>query len=330
MIHSTFGSNRPIILTFLLVPAIALVVAAIYANTFGNNSLGGPGFHFIINGLQEFPVWRKVLGMLLIVGNATLLNFVFNKHDFATSENYFPALIFLGFVCLDFRSIDLHPILLSTLFGLLALRRILTVYRAESALSIGFDTALFLSLAIFFFPPAIFMLPLPWLAFVQLRPFNLKEWIVPLTAIAAVALYIFGFYFIGGHSFSPDEYFLLGSRIPVMSEEGRRLGIILIVSLFTILTGLGLIAFFNDIAKSTLRKKGTKYIFLWTFFLLIIQYLYITLLGETQSGSWLIFAVPVSVFLGVYFSGKGKRPMVRVIFFYAWLISCVSFMLFSN
>jgi hypothetical protein len=330
MVHSAFGSNRPIVLSFLIAPATALVVAAAYSVTVGEYGLGGPASDLLLDLSRDFPVWRRSLGMVLILSNAVLLNNIFNRHDFSAAENYFPALVFVSIAAIDFRNIDLHPALFASLFMLFALRRLLMVYRAESALSIGFDSTLFLSLAVFFFPPAVFILPLPWIVFLQVRPFSLKEWLVPITAILAAAIYAFSFYFIGGYNLDASEYLIFSGNSFVLPEQEGRTGALLIIVLFFVLSILGLVGFFTDIAKSTLRKKSTKYIFLWSFFLMVLEYIYVSLLDARQSGTWLIFAVPVSVFMAVYFSGKGKRPLIRIILFYIWLIACASFMVFAN
>jgi hypothetical protein len=330
MVHSAFGSNRPIVLSFLIAPAIALIVAAMYSSNYGEYGLAGPASDILSDALRGFPIWRRSLGMVLILGNAVLLNFISNKHDFATSENYFPALTFLGFVALDFQNIDLHPILFANLFALLALRRLLTVYRANSALSIGFDSGLLLSVAILFFPPAVLLLPLPWLVFIQVRPFNLKEWFSPFTAIITIALYGFAFYFVGGYTLTLNEFLFLSTASPEFSEVQSGVAWILIISVFTILSALGLIGFFSDIAKSTLRKKSTKYIFLWITFLMILEYGYVSILNTDQSSPWLILATPVAVFMGSYFSRKAKRPQITLVLFYLWLTATAGFMIFAN
>lgn len=330
MVHSTFGSNRPLVLAFLIAPAIALIAASVYSHAVAEYDLGGPATDLLIANFGELTVWRRTLGMLLILTNAVLLNFISNKHDFSTSENYFPALVFLGFAALDFENIDLHPVLFSSLFLLLALQRLLTVYRADSALSIGFDATLFLSIAIFFFPPSVFLLPLPWLVFLQVRPFNLREWLVPFTAIALAAIYVFTFYFLGGYAFSAREFFSFDGSFISVSAINAKPGFYLMMLIFALLSILGLIGFFTDIAKSTLRKKSTKYIFLWTFFLTIIEFIYVSVLETSQIGSWLIFSIPVSVFLGVLFSRKFNRPHIQLIMFYVWLIAVIAFMVFGN
>jgi hypothetical protein len=226
--------------------------------------------------------------------------------------------------------IDLHPIFFSTLFTLLAIRRLLTVYRAESALSIGFDSALFLSLSIFFFPPSVILLPLPWIVFIQVRPFSLKEWIVPTTAIIGAGVYLFSFYFLGGFQFSASEYFELASEFSAWSKEEGRIGRILMTVLTIALTALGLIDFISDIPKSTLRKRSTKFIFLWVFFLTTLLFLATAFLKIKQGEEWLTMVMPMSVFMGVYFSGKGKKPKIRVVLFYLWLLATIAYMLFSN
>jgi len=330
MVHSAFGSNRPLALSFLIVPAIALVAASLYSSFVGAYGLGGPAADLVSEVFRDFPLWRRSLGLLLILSNAVLLNFIYNKHDFAVSENYFPALVFLVFAALDFRNIDLHPVLFSSLFILLALRRLLAVYRAESALSIGFDSTLFLSLAIFFFPPSACLLPLTWIVFLQVRPFNLKEWLVPFTAILAAAIYAFSFYFMSDYTFSAKEFLFFSGNSIALPEEKMRVGAVLLIALFLILSLLGMYGFFKDIAKSTLRKKSTKYIFLWALLLLMVEFIYVLLLDVPQMGSWLIFAAPVSVFMGVFFSRKVKRPTIQLVLFYIWLVACASFMAFAN
>ena len=330
MVHSAFGSNRPLVLSFLIAPAIALVAASLYSSFVGEYGLGGPASDMFSEIFRDLPLWRRSLGVLLILSNAVLLNFIYNKHDFAASENYFPALVFLGFAALDFRNIDLHPVLFSSLFILLALRRLLAVYRAESALSIGFDSTLFLSFAIFFFPPSVFLLPLPWIVFLQVRPFNLKEWLVPFTAILAAGIYAFSFYFMSEYTFSAKEFLFFSGNSITLPEEKMRVGAVVLIALFLILSLLGMYGFFKDIAKSTLRKKSTKYIFLWALLLMVVEFIYVLLLDVPQIGSWLIFATPVSVFMGVFFSRKVKRPVVQLALFYIWLTACISFMVFAN
>ncbi|MEM9051143.1 MAG: DUF6427 family protein [Bacteroidota bacterium] len=330
MIYSTFGTNRPIVLALLVIPAVALVIVAAFATLPVEYPLGGPATDALMGWFGGSEILRRIVGMVLITVNAAILNSLYNRHDFATNENHYPALIYLFLVGINFDNIDIQPALFASLFILLALRRLLLVYRAENVLSIGFDSALFLSLGILFYPPAAILMLLPWLVFIQVRPFNLKEWVVPFTGIALVAIYVFSYYFLGEHSFVPYEFFDLGiDQFTLLNSETSWFYYLLLICLL-LLTIIGLASFLKEVPKSNLRKKSTKYIFLWLTLLLGIGTLYSIFLEAGVSNNFVLLAIPFSVFSGALFSVKARRPMLPVIMFYSWFACSILYAIFSN
>ncbi len=330
MVYSAFGSNRPLVLSFLILPALIIAFFITADSQVPIYELSGPAFDLIFNALESFMVIRVILGMALILGNAILLNRLYNVHDLAASENYFPALVFVTLAFMDFQNIDLHPVLFSNLFLLLALRRLLLVYRATTVLSIGFDSATFLAISVLFFPPSVLVMPLVWVVFGQMRPFALKEWLVPFAAMIMVALYVFAYYYLADLSFFPFEYFAWDRKWFSSSLSSWSIVLIILVVIIAMLSFLGMGSFVAEIGKSTLRKKNTKYTFLWLVLLLVLQYLYVSLLQARDQGVWLILALPVSVFLGAFFSKVDRRRKLKVASFYIWLVTSVVFMIFSN
>lgn len=330
MVHSAFGSNRPLVLIFLILPATAMLIAKWYATDFPNCEFSGPAADLLRSFIQPFPYLRILLGVLLILGIAFLLNVIYNRNDLATSENYFPALIFTAFAALNLKSIDFHPIYLSSLLLLLALRRLLTLYRSTAALSVGFDSGFFLGLGVLFFPPSIILLPLIWIVFARLRPFNFKEWIAPLTGVLTVGLYTLLYYYLGDYELSVLEYFDFGEVLEEIPDSDGRFGVLSIAAFTLLLVIMGLYSFVSELRKSTLRKKTTKIIFLWTSFLLLMEFFFASLLSGDSGGIWLIMAIPVAVYGGVYFSGRDRRGQVRVIFFYTWLLVYLTYIVLAN
>lgn len=330
MVYSAFGSNRPLVMGFLIIPAAVFVGIGFFTYDFPEYNLAGPLSDLFISLLDPFPQLRILLGMILILTNAILLNIIYNGNDLAQSENYFPSLLFFFFAVLDLRAIDVHPILLSTLFILLALRRLLALYRSERSLSIGFDSGFFLGVSILFFPPSVLVLPLIWIGFIRTRAFNLREWVVPITGLLAVGIYAFSYYFIGNYEFDPSEFFTPGKLLSEIPDGNKRLAIIWMAAVTILLMGLGLFFFFLEISKSTLRKKNTKYVFLWGSLLLLMEFFAVSFLAGDSKGLWLITAVPVAVYGGFYFSHKGRRKQARTIFFYFWLVACLGYIVLAN
>lgn len=330
MVYSVFGSNRPLVMGFLIIPAAVLVGVGFFTYDFPDYKLAGPLADLIIKSLEPLPQLRVVLGMILILTNAAIVNIIYNQNDFSQSENYFPSLLFFAFAVLDFEAIDVQPILLSSLFLLLALRRLLALYRSDHALSIGFDSGFFLGTSILCFPPSAVILPLIWIVFIRTRAFNLREWMVPLTGIVAVAIYTFSFYYVSGYNLELSEFFTMGEFLGELPDANKRLATIWISAITILLSGMGFLYFVREIGKSTLRKKNTKFVFLWSSFLLVPEFIYVSLLRGSSEGLWLILAIPVSVYGGFYLSRKGRRKQVRLIFFYTWLIACVGYIILAN
>src|SRR5690606_26963099 len=77
----------------------------------------------------------------------------------------------------------LNPVLIGNIFVLLALRRILRMYRVQEITSMIYDAGVFLALGVLFFPLLIFVVPLLWLSLKQLRTFNIREWVVPIIGL---------------------------------------------------------------------------------------------------------------------------------------------------
>jgi hypothetical protein len=330
MVHSAFASNRPLVLTFLVLPAIVLIAVKFYHPSFYEYELAGPPVDLLINLVSSFPLLRILFGMLLILGNAILLNVIYNAHDLSAYENYFPALIFFAYACLDPDLIDLHPVFFSLLFLLLALRRLLALYRSTKALTIGFDAGFFLGTAALCFPPMALVLPLIWITFGRLRPFNIKEWLAPVAGLLTVATYAFAYYYIGEYQLNLSEFFSTGELLSEFPEGDQRLGVTSIAAITILLMALGLFLFVLEFRKSTLRKKNNKFVFLWTSLLLLATFFYVSILRSEAPGYWLIMGIPVSVFGGIYFSGRGRRKQVRVIFFYAWLIAYAVYIIVAD
>jgi hypothetical protein len=316
-------------MVLLIIPAIAIVVISSFGEGAGVFHLSGPLSDLLERQLFDYPIWRRTIGMILILVNAFVLNKLYNLHDFAMSENHYPSLIYLTLSCMDFDAVDLHPALLASFFVLLSLRRLLTIYRANAVLSLTFDSALLFAVAILFFPPCFLLLPLIWIALIQERTFNLKEWITPLSAIVFTVFYVAAYYYTQDYRIEASEYFSIESNNlqPVFDNtNGKGLGIFIFSALLSI---FGLFGFLGDISKSTLRKKSTKYILLWLSFLTVVLFIYTLFLPSDDLEGYRLLILPAAIFMGVFFSGKGRNRL-RVGLFYAWLLVSILFMVFAN
>ncbi len=329
MLHSVFGSNRPLVQVFLLIPTAIGVAAAVWITEPGIDPLAGPPVAWLQEALIDVPFVGFLIGGLLYLMSAYLINNIYNMYGFGGRENYFPALVYVFFSLGMLEWTYMHPVLWANFFVLLAFRRLLTMYRVRSALSMVFDAGLFLGLAILCYPPAVMIVPVIWLALIRFRTFDLREWVTPLTAMVFVVVYVFAVYFWSGSYPDPTRFFQFD--IFDTSTWAERGGVFYFP--YLILTALptvvGIIIFLLRMRGSTLHMKNTKAVFLRMTLLLVATFVYSAFLAVAAPGSVLILSIPIAVYTGVFFSRRRLQRWMLLIF-YLWFIAVVGFVITAN
>jgi hypothetical protein len=328
MLHSLFGSNRPVVLTLLVLPALAAGTLAFFYGGDSEMTFGGPAFDFIHAQLLPFRWLRILFGISLILINASLLNTITNRHDYANVEHFFPALIFFVFSISDLSWISLNPVQFAHLFTLLALRRLLTVYRVPSPTPMLYDAGLFMGIGVFFFPLLIFVLPILWLGLMQLRSFNLREWLVPVFGVLTPVFYAIITFWWMGYTAEIDEYLILDTSNLGINFGDRYALTYPFIVLTILVTVAGLLQFISDMNVSTVHRKNSKSVFLWFTLLVVIMAVYATGLASDYTGLLSIFGTIVAVFGVIFYVGTKRGIIVRTVF-YLWLVFAVMHMYFT-
>lgn len=328
MIYSIFGSNRTVVLGLLILPAVAFGVLAFYYTSSPIMPLGGPAFDWL-NGLIPISTIQILLGILVNLVGAFLLNRLYNAHDYANKENYFPALFYFLFTNLQLSWGYFNPVFIGNVFVLLALRRILRMYRVQEITGMIYDAAVFIGIAALLYPPFILAFPLLWISLAQLRTFNIREWLVPLTGLLTPVLYAAVFYWWFGLNLDLARYFQL-APLPLktlLSQHSFLFYLVLIFSLFVFFGGM--LIFVREMGVSTVHKKNTKKVFITLTFILCAVWLASVAINENQTGLPGLFAIPVSVFGGILFSSNRRKKVLSFIF-YIWLFLLVFYPLFTE
>ncbi len=329
MLHNLFGSNRPVVLAFLVLPAIGVGILAHYFGTYPSMVLGGPVFEWFHGLLLPFPAVHIALGLALIILNTGILNSIFNRHDFANKENFFPAFVFFFFSTSDLSWVYFNPVQLGVLFLLLSLRRLLTVYRVATPTSMLFDSGFLLGMAVICLPLSVFLIPLLWLGLMQLRSFNFREWVVPVVGLIIPVLYtavvfwwvdvlpemeLFMIHDFSNIGFSVEN--IDGPQVPFLFMTGG-------ICLF------GFFRFVSDMNISTVHRKNSKAVFVWLSALILITVIYGLGIKVENSGLGILLAAPVAVFSAIFFSGNKRQRLIQTLF-YLWWISSIIHMLFTG
>lgn len=327
MLHTLFGSNRPFALAFLFLPALVFGVLAGLFTEVPEFVLGGPMFDWLNSSIGSYKWLSIFLGVLINMGSAMLLNTISNEHSLNRKENFFPALVFILFTATNLTWWYFNPVSVAVLFFLLALRRLLPIYRVQAVTSNVFDAGFLLAVAASFFPPMVLTFPLVWISLIQLRSFDFREWLVPLSGILVPGLYLAAYYYYQGYELDYSEYLIYtNSSISLEGNPNNWYLAFLVISI--VMSIVGFAFFVSDMQVSTVHKKNTKRVFIWSAITLVATLVYTLYLpGADYSLFWLI-GIPVAISLGDFFNYQ-KRQMVISLLFYAWLILALCHPLFS-
>lgn len=320
-------SNKPI--TVFLLPLLTIVIWII-------GSIFHPDCSCVIFGFQINVIVSRILGAAVVLLTAGIINRSVNSQEIFDKTTYLPGALYIlavgyspDFHCLSI----LH---LANIFLALAIRQLMNIYRQVGCRQQIFNGSFFLMSAALLYPPYLIYMLLPWLALLIFRPFNLKEYLMPLLS---VVLFYIWFTSLSLDFNSFFSYFINYFQTPEMnsktvlqqntldfsnsnSEHLSQYLYYMKLSLFMILLNLGVFTLVKVSRNNSLRiKKLTSFItgfLLFSGLLFIIEKYFIDNEHFEQSVS-----IAFSLLVGVYFY-YAKRLWLKSIVFYALVILIIA------
>jgi len=182
-------SKNPIF--FLTISGTVLICSIINHVLFINNS----NTNWITLGeLNIHKSFWYLLYAFVVFFSALKFNQIINRSIFFQRTNYLSGLIFL--LLTVFSAPIHHSVLpcLSNLFVILALGNLLNIYRNRSCKTEIFNATCWLILSAIIYSANLFIIPLLWITLYYVRPFDWREYVMPLIAILFMGVYFITFY----------------------------------------------------------------------------------------------------------------------------------------
>jgi hypothetical protein len=256
----------------------------------------------------------------LVIFQAIRLNLVLNDLKMFQQSNYVPAMTFVLLTGLFPAWSSISPALLSNLFLIWLFTRLCRLFNQSSPKTLLFNTGLILALGIIFYRPTAMMILVVLYALVEIRPFNLAEWLVLLMGV------IVPYYFLASWFFLKDEIQQFATYMPYLSWNlpvdnlniglWAGLGILLIL----VLVGLYCWQLFNQRMIIQIRKNwGLMLMFL--LLMLLVPFIF----SNGGLVSAFMALVPITAFVSNAFSYPRKLTVPNVLF---WL--CIAVIAYNN
>ncbi|MCG3165491.1 MAG: hypothetical protein POELPBGB_01254 [Bacteroidia bacterium] len=270
--------------------------------------------YYLFSLSNRLPVLSEVIAFVLVLFQSFYINHIINKHDLRESRersNFLAALF--GIVLLSvfpaFRT--LLPQHFAGIFLLLMLDRIFDSYRKETAYSHCFDAGFFVGIASLFYFPSVLFFILVWTAFVVLRPFNWREWVISFSGFIIPWLMTITYYFwfdtLGdfinyriGSSFSAS-YFSFGKP-----DNAQLIFIFLLLMLFPALAN-----FLRLMSSGKIKTNKFLLLFMW-FLLIAVASAFIFPVGSYTH--FTLAAIPLSVIYSNWFLSLKKAWISESLF----------------
>lgn len=306
-----FKSNNASALLFLPLIAIVIWVYGFIHPTIPAIKHAMPLYELMAGILTNLPWLSTLTGLILVIGEAFLLNFIVNENEVLEKQNYLPALFYIVFMSNNDAMLTLHPLLFGNLFVLFALHKLLSSYRKDNAFSQAFDAGFLISIATLFYLPFVFFLPLLGVGLIIIRPFNWREWIISFFGAAIPYLFVITFYFWNDrldYLFYDKMFYQFIREKPVVVFPITfyfMLGIGWMVILFSILKII------QGVGIGSQRTKKSIILFVWFLFFSAIS---ILLAPEVSTRYFSALAIPSAIFCANYFTNIKKEWWAEFLF----------------
>lgn len=317
MIIRFLKSNNPA--AFFVLPAIAILIWiwGFFVHSQVDMRYGMPLYEFFARPITDFPWLTKTIGLLLVIGEGFLLNYIVNENEVLTKKTALPALLYIVFISNNSAMLDLHPILFANLFLLFALSKILNSYRKDIAFSQAFDAGLLISIATLFYFPCIVFLPMIGIALIIFRPFLWREWVISFLGVLVPYVFAFTFYFWN----NSVDYLIFDKMFFPLIFKGQATAIspgfyfLLSVGLLIVLFSIGKL--FNGLSGGAQRTKKALILMIWW---LCFSALSILLAPEITTRYCSLLGIPLAVICSNYFI-RMKRELWGEILFLVFFIT---------
>ena len=279
-------SNKPIYF-FFSVAILPIIAILSYINS--------SGLLWFIDSF--FEVNKAVLYALYsftIFFTALRINLIINKSVFFQKSNYASGLIYIVLMGVSGNIHSSITPLLGNLFVVLALENLFKIFRNKSCKIEIFNASCWLIISSLFYGLNIFLVPVLWLALYFIRPFQWREYIMPLIALVFLGAFFIPILLISDGFYTFFKDWLVSSwRIDYLSAfEWNYISFSILIGLLICISSLVF-----TFSKSSNRYKKISWIIVSLLFLCFAQFLFIKFIFSIDYPLFFNLTVPFSILL---------------------------------
>ena len=297
MLTSRFRQNQPAVL-LLLFPLVAILwpgSAPHMAQPLDMVPKGMPLYHAFRAFLLLSPWLLPVIGGLLVIVLCLQLNFTANESELYERRNHLPALLLPLLLALMPQGFVPDPALVGMPFVLWALRRLWASQAQHRILGALFDAGMLSGMAALFHLPYAFLVVVIWASLAVMRPFNWREYLMPVVGVATIFFFAWGTMQLFDLSMDTIRSLRPSTSIAGQVQAAHWFFTALRAVVLLVFIGAGAMSFAKAYGRGVMREKNTRASFLSFVFASALLGAFGWLINGVVPP--IIVAVPLAVFL---------------------------------
>lgn len=216
MVISPIRQHSPLALVIIPLLAVVLWIPGFLDPLLPVEQVNMPLYGFLDAFFRSHIYIALVIGLLLLIGEAFLLNFILHQHQVVVKKNWLPALLVVVFGSCSPGLLWPGPQQFAGLLLLLAVHILLGTYRQDKSFGSVFNVGLLLGVASQLYIPSLVFFVFCFIGILMLRPFVWREWMMLLFGV--LIPFIYG----GVYFYWTDTYNEITSRIiidPIINRD---------------------------------------------------------------------------------------------------------------
>jgi hypothetical protein len=283
-----------------------------------------PGHSFIIWLTGNNPRLLTAIGFLFVYFSALILNLAATNHSLVSKNSMVTAFIYV--VLMSHRPIflTLNPTLVASLFIIISIYQLFTLYIEKEAYSKVFNIGILLAIGSLFYFEVFMLLLFIWWAYNIYRIFFWREWVLPVLGFLTIYFFLGVFYFWTDQlSQALQQYQLLLQGLYSFNIGFNQDYFSLItqtaVFLLTIFAAINLILHLNEYIISVRKHYWISII------LLLILLLINIFTGHPDSTNMVLLQIPMAIVISGFLT-RVRRPFWLNV--YLWVL--MTLIIFHN
>jgi hypothetical protein len=316
MFLKIFRSQSPV--QFLL---ILPLFAGLWFNSFGNGMVQIPSnfdtglYRFIITQITPYPVLTSIIAVLLVSLQAFVLNYFLIRNNLSFRNNLLPSFIFILLSGSTHSIAQLSAPLFASLFILLAIAELVSMYELKDPFTECFNAAFFITIASFFYFPAIFFFLLIWISFLIYRIISWREWIISFVGFFAGCILVWFYFFWNNQEqviwHEVKQFFAYPEHFKV--EISRPIYIIWGIIILIFLGSLSNLM--NHINEKVIAIRRKYWVIIFAFIIAVLSFLYA---NQQYRFHIIFFIIPVTIIINYAMLNRKKQRRSELIL---WLLT---------